>query len=129
MTKLRQAVLDILGKAEGPMAALDIAGVAGEICDTATIYRSLHYLEDQGLADSFVLSCTAHGTERYYVSHGASHRHWFHCERCHTFVDMGECRIEPLIQEMGKVSGVHIRSHTLYATGICDTCLSHFVSA
>jgi Fur family ferric uptake transcriptional regulator len=75
-----------------------------------------------------VLSCTAHGTERYYVAHGTCHRHWFHCEMCHRFVDLGACRVEVLLEDMGRASGVQIRSHTLYATGTCKECLSYSAS-
>jgi len=122
MTKARQAVLEILEGARKPLSALEVGALSGALCDTATIYRSLHYLEENGLAESFVLFCTAHGTERYYVSHNAPHRHWFHCERCHRFVDLGACRVKPILTQMEKDTGVSIRNHTLYATGICAEC-------
>ena len=38
------------------------------------------------------------------------------------FVDLGACKVEPILREMEKTSGVAIRSHTLYATGICADC-------
>ncbi|MFA5852525.1 MAG: transcriptional repressor [Spirochaetales bacterium] len=129
MTKARKAVLGILDGANQPLSALEVGGSAGALCDTATIYRALHYLEENGLAESFVLHCATHGTERYYVSHNAPHRHWFHCERCHRFVDLGACKVEPILREMEKTSGVAIRSHTLYATGICADCAALAASA
>ncbi|MDP2791154.1 MAG: transcriptional repressor [Rectinemataceae bacterium] len=122
MTKARKAVQEILGDAGKPLCALDMEELMGGLCDLATIYRSLHYMEKNGLAESFVLHCSAHGTERYYVSQSARHRHWFHCERCHGFVDLGACKMEPLLEEMEKDSGVEIRSHMLYATGVCASC-------
>ena len=123
MTKARKAVQDILDGAGRPLCAFDVEELVGSLCDLATIYRSLHYMEKIGLAESFVLHCSAHGTERYYVSQGARHRHWFHCERCHGFVDLGACKVEPLLEEMEKNAGVEIRSHMLYATGICASCV------
>ncbi len=122
MTKARKAVQDILDAAGTPLCALDVEARAGSLCDPATIYRALHYLEEQGLAESFVLHCEAHGTERYYVSGKAQHRHWFHCERCHRFVDLGACRVEPILRDMEQHTGVTIRSHTLYASGCCAAC-------
>ena len=122
MTKARNAVKSLLDGAEKPLSALELAERVGGLCDPATIYRSLHYLEDSGWAESFVLHCSAHGTERYYVSREASHRHWFHCERCHSFVDLGACRIGPLLQAMESEAGVEIRHHALYATGLCKAC-------
>jgi len=122
MTKARTAVLEVLGAAKTPMTAADVAANLKTLCDTATVYRSLHYLEEQGKADSFVLYCSTHGTERYYVSHNSVHRHWFHCEACHRFVDMGCCKIESMLSEMEKKTGVKIHTHTLYATGLCPEC-------
>ena len=104
------------------MSALDLAKAARGLCDTATIYRSLHFLESKGYAESFVLSCSDHGTERYYAAGASCHRHWFHCESCHQFVDLGACTLDSMLVEMGKASGVRISSHTLYATGICAAC-------
>ncbi len=129
MTKARKAVLEILDGADQPLSALEVGGSAGALCDTATVYRALHYLEENNRAESFVLHCAAHGTERYYVSHNAPHRHWFHCECCHRFVDLGACKVEPILREMEKTSGVAIRSHTLYATGICADCTADAASA
>lgn len=122
MTKAREAVLEVLESAKNPLSAADVAANISTLCDTATVYRSLHYLEEQGLAESFVLYCTTHGTERYYVPHNAEHRHWFHCEQCHRFVDLGCCRIESLLEKMEAETGVSIRTHTLYATGLCSEC-------
>jgi len=121
LTKARKAVLDAL-HAFGPASALDIGSKLASACDQATVYRALHFLEEEGWADSFVLRCELRGTERYYVVRSEAHRHWLHCERCHGFVDLGECRVEPLLKEMEDSLGVEIRSHTLYAAGICRSC-------
>jgi Fur family ferric uptake transcriptional regulator len=122
MTKARKAVLGALDAADSPLSALEIGEKLSELCDKATVYRALHYLEENGCADSFVLHCELHGTERYYASRKAQHRHWLHCELCHRFVDLGACRFEPLLREMEAASGAKIKSHTLYATGICPEC-------
>jgi Fur family ferric uptake transcriptional regulator len=122
MTKARSKILEVLEKENRPMTAADLAQSVCALCDTATVYRSLHFLEEHGMADSFVLYCSAHGTERYYVSHNAVHRHWFHCEVCHRFVDMGSCTIAPMLDEVEKKTGVVIHTHTLYTTGICPQC-------
>lgn len=122
MTKAREAVNRVLAEAIRPLSALEVGVMVGALCDTATVYRALHYLEGQGMAESFVLHCEAHGTERYYVSVSSKHRHWFHCERCHSFVDLGTCTMEPLLADMAFSAGVSIRHHTLYATGLCSSC-------
>ena len=70
MTKARQAVLDILMCAEEPLSAAAVQTASGNTFDPATIYRTLHYLEQKGRAESFVLHCREHGTERYYTAAG-----------------------------------------------------------
>jgi Fur family ferric uptake transcriptional regulator len=129
MTKARKATLEVLLGSERPLTASEIAGRIRIACNPVTIYRTLHYLEEQGLADSFVLHCSEHGTERYYVPLHAQdaqtpHHHWFHCERCHGFIDLGSCRIEPLLCGYQSQFGIKVTGHTLYLTGICGTCAS-----
>lgn len=128
MTKARKATLDILRHAEKPLTAGEITARIALHCDPVTIYRTLHYLEEKGYADSFVLHCTEHGTERYYTAitedqAAVSHHHWFHCERCHSFIDLGSCRIEPLLAGYQTELDIRITGHTLYLTGICQGCI------
>jgi len=96
--------------------------MGGAFCDQATVYRALDYLEGAGLAESFVLRCSERGTERYFVSAGKPHRHWFHCESCHRFVDAGECRLEGIAAELERERGLEVWRHNLYFSGLCADC-------
>ena len=128
MTKARRAVLEVLAAAESPLTAAEIFRRLPISADQATVYRTLHYLEDNGTADSFVLHCSSHGTERYYTAAVSStgepiaHRHWFHCEKCHRFTDLGDCRLAELMQGYEKEYGISVFTHTLYLTGECAEC-------
>ncbi len=122
MTKARKAVLEALDAAAEPLSASGIAERAVCDCDQATVYRALHHLEDAGFAESFVLYCSEHGTERYYVSAKAPHRHWFHCEACHRFVDLGACRIGGVVAELERELGLRVTKHTMYLSGLCADC-------
>ncbi|AEV30006.1 Fe2+/Zn2+ uptake regulation protein [Sphaerochaeta pleomorpha str. Grapes] len=125
MTKARMAVLALLSEATRPLCASEIAGLVDSQYDLATIYRTLHYLEDHDFADSFILHCSVHGTERYYSSiekAGACHHHWFHCEQCHRFIDLGGCNLENLLRTYEKENGIVITDHTFFLTGICPEC-------
>jgi Fur family ferric uptake transcriptional regulator len=129
MTRARKATLTVIQQAEKPLSAGEIRERIDIVCDPVTIYRTLHYLEEKGYTDSFVLHCSEHGTERYYTVSEQSdslccHHHWFHCEQCHTFIDLGDCRIEPLIESYQKDFGLKVTSHTLYLTGLCPQCAS-----
>jgi Fur family transcriptional regulator, ferric uptake regulator len=128
MTKARQATLDILRSAQEPLSASAVLDHIGECCDQVTVYRSLHFLEESGLANSFVLHCEEHGTERYYtaldspIDGFSGHHHWFHCEKCHRFLDLGDCQLHRLVEEYEATHQIIVKSHTLYFTGICSNC-------
>lgn len=122
MTKARKAALDALDGAPEPLSASGLHERLGSSCDQATVYRALHFLEEKGLAESFVLHCAEHGTERYFVSRNAPHRHWFHCALCHRFLDLGACAIGPMAQRLERERGIRISSHVLYFTGTCPEC-------
>jgi len=115
-------VLAALAAADEPLSAAGVKAALGDACDQATVYRALHYLEESGRAESFVLHCSEHGVERYYSSSAVAHRHWFHCESCHRFLDLGSCRLGPMLGEVEAETGVRVMRHTLYMTGLCPDC-------
>lgn len=132
MTKCRKEILDMLAAASEPLSAADLFGrMTG--ADQVTVYRTLHYLEEHGFAESFVLhcdahACAAHAAKRYYTASVDSsggergHRHWFHCEKCHRFIDLGSCRMDELVREYERENGIVVKTHTLYLTGLCADC-------
>jgi Fur family transcriptional regulator, ferric uptake regulator len=132
MTKAREAALDILFEADEPLTAAAVFQQIGDFCDLATVYRSLHYLEKNGFAESFVLFCEQHGAERYYTALAesgesgeekpASHRHWFHCEGCHRFIEIGSCTVSALTRQFESEQNLTVRRHILYFIGLCSEC-------
>jgi Fur family ferric uptake transcriptional regulator len=128
MTRARSAALAVLRDAAEPLSAAAVHQEVGACCDQATVYRTLHYLEKKGLAESFILHCDEHGTERYYAAleepgrESAPHRHWFHCEACHRFTEIGACTVDGLIRDFESGAGVSVRRHVLYFTGLCKEC-------
>jgi len=124
MTRARTAVLAALDGATEPLSAAGVVSKLADTCDQATVYRALHFLEEAGRAESFVLYCSEHGVERYYASASAPHRHWFHCESCHRFVDLGACRIGGLVADVERELGLHVSRHTMYLSGTCADCMA-----
>jgi len=129
MTKARKATLDTLVDAPEPLSATAVSARLGELCDQATVYRTLHFLEEKGFAESFVLHCEEHGTERYYSAIRADdsdreipHRHWFHCEACHRFIAIGACTVSQLVERFEQEQSVSVSRHVLYFTGLCSDC-------
>ena len=128
-TKARQAIMETLARAKAPLTAAAVYEALGESADQATVYRNLHLLDEAGLADSFILHCADHGTERYYTARAetdesgqGAHRHWFHCEKCHSFTDLGSCTLASLVSDYETRYDISVLTHTLYLTGICADC-------
>lgn len=129
MTAIRKAVLEIIVDQKSPLSASDIADKITIPCNLVTIYRTLTYLEKSGYITSFILHCPEHGTERYYTpltkrGEKVFHNHWFHCQGCHTFINLGDCQMESQLERYEKDLGVQITSHTLNVLGFCSSCLS-----
>lgn len=122
MTRARKAALAVINAAAEPLSAAGVFDAMGSCCDQATVYRALHYLESSGYAESFVLHCNEHGTERYYIGSSAKHRHWFHCESCHRFIDLGACRMGDMVREMEAELNLSVHRHIMYLTGLCQNC-------
>ncbi len=128
MTKAREAALEILRNSDEPQTAAAVFQQSGNTCDLATVYRTLHYLEKHGYAESFVLYCNEHGTERYYTALSAgdsgdrAHRHWFHCEGCHRFIEIGNCTVNSLAREFEIEHNLSVSRHILYFIGRCSNC-------
>lgn len=72
--------------------------------------------------ESFNFTCEEKGTERYFYRRKTPHVHFFHCEGCHRFIALGDCRVGEMLKDMEGEYGVRIRSHTLYFTGLCGDC-------
>ena len=125
MTKARKAILEALKASVQPVTAMMLAKEPSLSYDQATVYRNLHYLDELGMAQSFILHCTEHGTERYYSyrrSDCGIHHHWFHCEKCHRFIDLGSCGYDEQMHAWEKKWDFTITDHTFFLTGICSAC-------
>lgn len=123
MRAKRDLVLEALAASPLPASANDLARALGGACDAATVYRALHRLEAEGKAESFAFECAERGIERYYLARvEAPHRHFFHCESCHRFLDLGACRLASLVAEVEAETGAKVEGHSLTFTGTCRDC-------
>jgi Fur family ferric uptake transcriptional regulator len=125
MTKARKALLEVLRMSHEPVSASHLLQHPSIRFDQATVYRNLHYLEEKGMADSFILHCTEHGTERYYSYRSCEdgvHHHWFHCRTCHRFIDLGDCQYDEQLARWEQAYGFTVSDHTFFLTGQCKNC-------
>src|SRR5262245_15513393 len=91
ITGPRQAILDTLRSHPHPLTNKEIfSNLPKGNCDLATIYRSIHLLEEMGLVKRFDFG---DGVARYELVHDGEdgHHHHLICTRCSEIVEIEEC--------------------------------------
>jgi Fur family ferric uptake transcriptional regulator len=84
----------------------------------ATVYRTLGRLADAGVIDSLAHDPAA----LCYRWCGSDHHHHFVCSRCHRVVELGDCRLDPWLDEVSSEHGVDVTGHRLEVVGLCAGC-------
>ncbi len=125
LTPLRQRVLELLLKANGPAKAYDLLQQISD-GDTSpakppTVYRALDFLLEQGLAHK-IESLNA------YVACGHSEHHhsaaFLICEKCELALEMSSnSTLQALKQETSKMS-FQFSSAVIEVRGLCKNCQS-----
>jgi Fur family transcriptional regulator, ferric uptake regulator len=122
VTGPRQAILEILRANPGPMSIKQIhqALPAGD-CDLATVYRSMHMLEEMGMVKKFDLG---EGGARFeLLAEGDDgHHHHLVCTRCSDVVEIEQCFPDQLEKEIASRNGFKQVTHKLEFFGICPRC-------
>ena len=122
LTGPRHAILAVLREAVHPLGSKQIHALlpAGE-CDLATVYRSLHLLEQLNMVQRFDLG---DGVARFELRHPDGHDHHHHliCRRCAAVVELAECDLEQFQQRVAARSGFALVSHRLEFFGLCPQC-------
>jgi Fur family ferric uptake transcriptional regulator len=122
ITGPRQAILEILRRHPHPMSNKEIfAALPAGDCDLATVYRSLHLLENMKLVKRFDLG---DGVARFeLIAEGDDgHHHHLVCIRCSAVVEIGECFTRKLEQSIAKRNGFTAITHKLEFFGVCPRC-------
>lgn len=120
-TKARQAVVQILEKAETPLSAEEVflrIREAGFTANLSTVYRTLELMEDKGLIARTLIN---DGKARYEII-GEGHRHHLVCTSCHKTVPIHSCPLEALEKDIGKKTRFDITGHRLELYGLCPQC-------
>ena len=84
----------------------------------ATVYRTLTRLEEAGVVDAL----THHAGELCYRLCGDDHHHHFVCSSCHGVVEVGDCRLEPWLEDLADAHGFAVTGHRVELEGVCATC-------
>jgi Fur family ferric uptake transcriptional regulator len=122
VTGQREAILRILREHHGPLSVKEIRGqLTNEGCDLATIYRSLHLLEEMGLVKRFDFG---NGGARFELLDDGDdgHHHHLVCTRCAEVVELAECFPAELENRIASENGFQAVTHKLEFFGVCPRC-------
>lgn len=123
----RQAVLSVLARADGPVAAEEVyrrlaeeseQGGKGRCASLSTVYRTLLTLTEKGL----LLKMTGKDGVLAYQLRDSRHRHYLICTGCGSAVPIPGCPLETLEQSIGAETGFSITGHNLELFGLCPRC-------
>ena len=124
LTRSRRAVLDLLLRAGGPLTAyevLDLLRLHDSSATPASVYRSLDFLLEQGLAHRLE-------TARAYVACGhPDHPHvgqFLICRQCGTVVEAEDERVMAATEQLGHRLGFALDQRTVELLGLCGSCQS-----
>lgn len=122
ITGPRQAILEILGRHRHPMTNKEVYSNLGKKdCDLATIYRSMHLLEEMGIVKRFDFG---DGVARYELVGDERNEHHHHliCMRCSEVVEIEECFPMELERKIAEKNGFKSITHKLEFFGVCPQC-------
>jgi len=122
ITGPRQAILGLLRSQSHPLSIKEISiALPQRQCDLATIYRSIHLLEQMGMVKKFDFG---DGTARFELLEEGDdgHHHHLVCTRCAGIVELDECSMRELEDRIAAHNGFRAVTHKLEFFGICPAC-------
>jgi Fur family ferric uptake transcriptional regulator len=122
VTGPRQAILALLRRQAHPLSIKEIffALPKGD-CDLATVYRSMHLLETMGMVKRFSFG-DASARFELLVEGDDGHHHHLVCTRCAEVVEIQECSMRALEEELAARNGFKAVTHKLEFFGLCPEC-------
>jgi Fur family transcriptional regulator, ferric uptake regulator len=122
LTAPRQAVLRVLRQNDHPLSIREIFdALPRKDCDLATIYRSMHLLEEMRMVQRFDFG-DAIARFELLAEGGRAHHHHLVCTRCAGVVEIEECSMGGLEQRIASRNGFKGVTHKLEFFGICPAC-------
>jgi len=118
LTSLRREILEIINNSDAPLNADSIHEMLKESPNLSSVYRSLAFLEEEGLIRSVSFECET----RFYFSRQKEPVHFLHCKKCHKTEPFYECIADSLAESVAEDRGFTITDHVFYFIGICGEC-------
>lgn len=122
ITGPRQAILNILRQHPHPLTNKEIFSRLdkGE-CDLATIYRSLHLLENMGMVKRYDFGDSVARFELVNAGEDGHHHHLI-CTSCSEVVEIDDCFPHALEKQIAERNGFKGVTHKLEFFGLCPEC-------
>ena len=122
MTGPREAVLAVLRRHDHPLSIKEVfALLDDQPCDLATVYRSMHLLEEMEVVARFDFG---DGVARYeLVTEGDDgHHHHLICTGCAVVIELEDCFPRELEERIATHNGFKAVTHRLEFFGLCPGC-------
>ncbi len=122
LTGPRLAILKILGRESHPLSVREIFhALPSKDCDLATVYRSLHLMEQMGMVKRFHFG--KGGARFELLAEGDDgHHHHLVCTQCSQIVEIEECFPRSLQSKIAARNGFKAVTHKLEFFGVCPRC-------
>src|SRR5947209_10054124 len=112
VTGPRQAILETLRQHAHPLTNKEIfAAMPKGECDLATIYRSMHLLEEMGMVHRFDFGDGAARFELVTDKH--DHHHHLVCESCAKVIEITDCFPPEIEEKIARAAGFKRITHRL----------------
>lgn len=123
VTGPRQAILEVLRHHEHPITTREILAELPEgLCDLATVYRSMHMLEEMGMAQRFDFGDGAARFELVAEDADDGHHHHLVCRKCAAVVEISDCFPADFQERIERQSRFKALTHRLEFFGLCPSC-------
>jgi Fur family ferric uptake transcriptional regulator len=122
-TRQRAAVTAVMDELDDFRSARQIHALLherGHDVGLATVYRTLHAMEQRGECD--VLRADGGDTAVYRRCTRQAHHHHLVCRGCGRALEVDGPQIERWVREMAEVSGFSDVSHSIELFGTCRSC-------
>jgi Fe2+ or Zn2+ uptake regulation protein len=119
LTRPRRAVIEALVAAGRPVTVRELhAALTG--VDLVTVYRTLSWLVEMGVAREVT---AVPGAERFEPVDASGHAHHLHCCRCGRLATTQACGVDPAVfARILREDGFEVTDHTLTFHGRCAEC-------
>jgi Fur family ferric uptake transcriptional regulator len=119
LTGPRRKILNLLESEAHPLTIRELfERLPSGGCDIATLYRSIHLLQQLNLVKRFDFG---DGIARFELTNHSHHHHLI-CRACSAVVEIEDCFPEELEQRIATGNGFTSITHKLEFFGICPSC-------